>query len=68
MGSLYKVLAKLLANRLKDVIGSVISDAQSAFVKGRQILDGILMANKMVDEAKKLNKYLLLFKVDFEKA
>lgn len=62
------MLAKLLANRLKDVIGSVISDAQSAFVKGRQILDGILMANKMVDEAKKLNKYLLLFKVDFEKA
>jgi hypothetical protein len=68
VGSLYKVLAKLLANRLKNVIGSVISDTQSAFVKGRQILDGILVANEVVDEAKKLKKDLLLFKVDFEKA
>ena len=37
-------------------------------MKGRQILDGILVANKVVDEAKKLKKDLLLFKVDFEKA
>jgi len=27
VGSLYKVLAKLLANRLKNVIGSVVSDS-----------------------------------------
>jgi len=68
VGRLYKVLAKLLANRLRGVIGNVISDSQSAFVKGRQILDGILVANEVVDEAKKLNKNLLMFKVDFEKA
>jgi hypothetical protein len=68
VGRLYKVLVKLLANRLKDVIGSVISDAQSAFVKGRHIFDGILVTNEVVDEAKKLNRDLLLFKVDFEKA
>jgi len=47
---------------------SVVSDAQSAFVKGKQILDGILIANEVVDEAKRLNKELLMFKVDFEKA
>jgi len=68
VGRLYKVLAKLLANRLRGVIGNVISDSQSAIVKGRQILDGILVANEVVDEAKKLNKNLLMFKVDFEKA
>jgi len=44
-GSLYKVLAKLLANRLCGVIESVISKFQTTFVKGRQILDGILVAN-----------------------
>jgi len=32
------------------------------------ILDGILVANEIVDEARKSNKELLLFKVDFEKA
>jgi hypothetical protein len=68
VGSLYKILAKLLANRLRQVIGTVISDTQSAFVKNRQILDGILIANEVVDEARKTKKELLLFKVDFEKA
>ena len=61
-------MAKLLANRLRQVIGSFVSDAQSAFVKNRQILDGLLIANEVVDEARKSKKDLLLFKVDFEKA
>jgi len=68
VGSLYKSLAKLLANRLSSVMSSVILDTQSAFVKGQQILDGIMVANEVVDEAKKLNRDLLLLKVDFEKA
>lgn len=46
----------------------MVSDSQSAFVKGKQILDGILVANEAVDEARRLNKEMLLFKVDFEKA
>lgn len=68
VGSLYKILAKLLSNRLRGVIGSVVSESQSAFVKNRQILDGILIANEVVDEACKSKKELMLFKVDFEKA
>ncbi|GAU51343.1 hypothetical protein TSUD_13210 [Trifolium subterraneum] len=42
VGSIYKILAKVLANRLRLVIGSVISESQTAFVKDRQIPDGIL--------------------------
>ncbi|GAU27940.1 hypothetical protein TSUD_146550 [Trifolium subterraneum] len=68
VGCLYKILAKVLANRLRLVIGSVISESQTAFVKDRQILDGILIANELVDEARKSKKELMLFKVDFEKA
>jgi len=68
VGCMCKVLAKLLENRLSAVIGSVVSDSQSAFVRGKQILDGILVANEAVDEAHCLNKEMLLFKVDFEKA
>ena len=37
-------------------------------MKDRQILDGILIANEVVDEAHKSKKELMLFKVDFEKA
>ena len=50
------------------MIGSVVSDSQSAFLKGKQILDGILIANEAIDEARRMGKELLMFKVDFEKA
>jgi hypothetical protein len=68
VGCLYKILSKVLANRLRQVIGGLISETQSAFVKDRQILDGVLIANEVVDEARKTKKELMLFKVDFEKA
>ncbi|GAU43943.1 hypothetical protein TSUD_284500 [Trifolium subterraneum] len=67
VGSLYKILAKVLANRLRLVMGSVISESQTAFLKDRKILDGILIANEVVDEARRSKKELMLFKVDFEK-
>ncbi|MCI81232.1 cysteine-rich receptor-like protein kinase, partial [Trifolium medium] len=51
-GSLYKILAKVLANRLRLVVGSVIYEAQTTFVKDGQILDGILIVNEVVDEAR----------------
>ena len=44
MGSLYKILVKVLANRLEKVIGKVMSLAQNAFVEGRQILNATLIA------------------------
>lgn len=68
VSSVYKILSKVLANRLRRVVGHVVSGSQSAFIKGRQILDGILIANELVDDAKCKKKYLLLFKVNFEKA
>jgi len=68
VGSLYKILAKLLANKLKGVVGKVVSETQYAFVSGRQIMDGLLIDNEAVDEERKMKKELLLFKVDFEKA
>jgi len=50
------------------VIGGLISETQSAFVKDRHIMNGVLIANEVVDEARKTKKELILFKVDFEKA
>ncbi|GJW04347.1 RNA-directed DNA polymerase, eukaryota, reverse transcriptase zinc-binding domain protein [Tanacetum coccineum] len=64
----YKVLAKILANRLASVIDSVISNEQSTFIKGRQILDGPLMINEIVEWCKRPKKKAKLFKIDFEKA
>ncbi|RVX11625.1 hypothetical protein CK203_015803 [Vitis vinifera] len=40
---------KVLANRLKKVVGKVVSSAQNAFVEGRQILDAALIANEAIN-------------------
>ena len=68
VGSLYKWLAKVLANKLKKVVGKVVSKAQGAFVEGRQILDAVLIANKAIDSVMKNNENGIMFKLDIEKA
>ncbi|XP_058734060.1 uncharacterized protein LOC131605759 [Vicia villosa] len=68
VGCMYKVISKILAGRLKCVLHSIISTCQSAFVPDRYLLDGVLVANELVDYAKKEGHSCLFFKVDFEKA
>ncbi|GAU25188.1 hypothetical protein TSUD_150870 [Trifolium subterraneum] len=50
---LYKILSKVLAARLKKVMGKLISDVQTAFLPNRQILDGVLVVNELIDLAKR---------------
>ncbi|CAJ2637160.1 unnamed protein product [Trifolium pratense] len=68
IGCLYKILSKLLANRLKRVLGKLISPCQSAFLPSRQILDGVVVLNEIIDLAKRRKDRCMFFKVDFEKA
>lgn len=42
IGSYYKVVAKVLARRLKRVVGKLVGDVQNAFIEGRYILDGVV--------------------------
>ncbi|KAM1733658.1 hypothetical protein PS1_019336 [Malus domestica] len=45
---IYKVIAKVLTNRLKLVMPKVICDNQSAFVAGKQIQDNILVVHELL--------------------
>ncbi|KAF5775443.1 putative RNA-directed DNA polymerase [Helianthus annuus] len=68
IGIISKVVSKVLANRLKKVIGSVVSDSQSTFLEGNFILDGPLMVNEIHRWGEKCKKKGFFFKIDFEKA
>nr|GEZ79742.1 RNA-directed DNA polymerase, eukaryota [Tanacetum cinerariifolium] len=48
IGCVYKVVTKILANRLATVITDLVSDTQSAFVSNRQILDGPFILNELI--------------------
>ncbi|GKB19851.1 RNA-directed DNA polymerase, eukaryota [Tanacetum coccineum] len=68
IGSLYKIIAKILANRLSFVISGLISDVQSAFVSNCQILGGPFILNEILSWFKHKKFKAMVFKVDFEKA
>ena len=63
VGSVYKILAKVLASRLRSVVDKVVSPNQYAFVHSRQILDASL-----IDYYLKTNQAGVLCKLDIEKA
>jgi len=65
---LYKAIAKVLVGRLKKVMGKLVSENQFAFLGERNMLDGVVVINEVVDEAHRMKKPCFVFKVDFEKA
>nr|GEY84659.1 RNA-directed DNA polymerase, eukaryota [Tanacetum cinerariifolium] len=68
IGSLYKIIAKILANQFVGVLNGIVNEVQSAFIADRQILDGPFILNEVIQWCKSKQKQALIFKVDFEKA
>ena len=68
MGSPYKLIAKVLANKLKKVVSKQVNKAQHAFVEGRQVLDAPLIADEVMDSLLKRKEKGVLYKLHIEKA
>lgn len=63
MISVYNILAKLFASELKVVIPKLVVKCQTAFVANRQMVDGVLVLNKVVDFAKREKMRCMLVKM-----
>lgn len=66
-GCAYKLYSKALANRLKSVLPSIISPFQGAFVPGKQVLDGVLIATELIDSRIRSKQGGTVLKIDLEK-
>ena len=65
---IFKIISKAFASRLDPIANRVISQTQTAFLKGRFILDGALALLEVVHELKSKKLGGILLKLDFEKA
>jgi hypothetical protein len=67
---IYKIISKLLANRLKPMLDKIISPFQTAFVPGRLIQDNSILAHEMLHtlQSKRGRGGLMAINIDMEKA
>ena len=68
---MYKLISKILANKLKRVLAVMIDDSQSAFVLGRLITDNVFVAFETmhyIDQRKKGKEVLMAIKLNMSKA
>lgn len=66
--AIYKIIAKVLANRLKLLLGKIILIEQNGFVSGREITDSILLVLEVVHTLSTSKQARIIIKLDVTKA
>jgi retron-type reverse transcriptase len=65
---IYKLVSKVIANRLKPFLEKSLSPEQLGFLKGRRIQDAIATAHECIHSIKQKNLKALIMKIDLKKA
>jgi hypothetical protein len=66
--STYKILTKIIANRLKQIIGRIISNNQGGFIQKRQIVDNIILVQEAIHSSKARKEKCMIIKMDMANA
>ena len=64
----FKIFTKVLANRLMAVTDKVVRQSQTAFMIGRNILEGVVILHETIHELHRKKMSGVVLKLDFEKA
>ena len=66
--AIYKIISKVIVNRLKPLLPILISPEKIGYVQGRKILDGIILSNEVTHSLKIVKSPGMLLKLDLSKA
>jgi len=64
----FKIFSKVLTNRLALVADRLVDTNQSAFIKGRYILESVVIAHEVVHNVHSSKQPGVILKLDYEKA
>ena len=64
---IYKIISKVIGNRLKPLLLLLISPEQSGFMEGRQILDGVILVHEVLHSLKITTTPGMMIKLDIAK-
>jgi hypothetical protein len=64
----FKIFSKLLAMRLEKVCQRLVAKEQSAFIRGRYILETVVVAHEVVHSIHKSKISGVILKLDYKKA
>ena len=64
----FKIFTKVATNRIVKVAQKVIRPSQTAFLPGRNIMEGAIILHETLHELHSKKQDGIIFKIDFEKA
>jgi hypothetical protein len=60
----YKIISKIIANKIKPLLPKLISPNQGGFVEKRQMLDNILLVQEAIHSSKERGEKGMIIKLD----
>jgi hypothetical protein len=64
---IYKIISKVIALRLKQILPFIISKEKSGYVEGRKIMDSVILVHEVIHSLKITCTPSMLLKLDLSK-